>query len=211
MIQQIDKNGNVIKEWDCSVSDIAREMGCNRSVLQLALSGKRPYCKGYIWRSATAVATDDATPSIEDATTDNLDATDATIETRSLPAKRMVEMTMKDIEGDEPDEHQRIRWNESYLTEKETEYLDWTWEQIERIPVEERERREKDRGYAFFPLDRRAFEWLLSNHFEKNNINSVGFYSSSQPAKTIKRACELELFNCYMDRELQEFTQRFKK
>lgn len=210
MIQQIDKDGNVIREWNCSVSDIAREIGCNRSVLQLALSGKRPYCKGYKWKSATDVATDDATPPIEDATTDILDATDATTEIRSLPPKRMKEPTLDDIDEDDPNEPQWESFpywsaDKAKFKSKERDYLEWTWSQIEKIPIKERGKREKEKGYPFFPLDKEAFYWCLSTHFK------TGHNYGHEPASTIKRACELELFDCYLDKELWQFKQKFNK
>ena len=47
------KDGKIIKEWDCTVSDIGRKTGISGSTIASVLNENRPYAKsagGFVWK-----------------------------------------------------------------------------------------------------------------------------------------------------------------
>ena len=49
VVLQFDKEGNLIKEWDC-LTRIEKELGYNSSSISYCCSGKYKQCYGYIWK-----------------------------------------------------------------------------------------------------------------------------------------------------------------
>lgn len=55
-IMQYDKEGNIIKIWNCYAAQIQKETGiCSRNILY-CLNHKQKTCKGYVWRYANDIS-----------------------------------------------------------------------------------------------------------------------------------------------------------
>lgn len=189
MIQQFDKDNNLIKEWECSVRQISNELGIDRSLLSKAINGIKPSAGGYLWKEVST-PTGSVRPKV------STPKCSGEIEVRTLPKSRLSLDWFLDPNTDYKDEPIRNAYMED-ISEKEREYIDYTFKIVSSTPKERRSG--SDRVYD----SPEEVEGQIASHLEG------GYHYGMEPCNTIKRACELLLLDYFLDDKLPIFREQF--
>ena len=195
IIRQIDAETQVtIRDWDCSIREIARELNLHQSNITNVISGKRKTVGGFIFQKIS---------DISDINSDiNSDISVTTSDITSVPVRK-IPLTIKDIDKDDPSEIVRTNDNVSEISDREQKYVDWVWDCFQNLDEKQKLiNPDTKRPYLLYS-NRDYCESEICTHLEG------GYHYKCEPAQTIKRACELVLFDLFLDDELKDFKSDF--